>query len=375
MANILISWDFDGDTGTTCQNSGTLAADGVYRTLWNRVNAEADTDGDQIGEGVVPNPARGQIVYHPFDNALKLQTFEVGFTCKMETAVPSSFYGCILANYCTLSTSGTRYGWYIYPSATLGWVIGVAVGGSSVTYSTGTSPSVYMVPGEVAHWSFVFDRTLNQIRVYKNLVLVFTSASYQTMTYLEGTMHIHGSFQNGVARTDWPNTDLGMAWVDRVYYADGILTREQRAMQLYGQIPINTNVQVAATVFMEPYRNAKTETVCSVETFMEIYRNAKTDAQGVAEVTAEIEKAPVFTYRLTKGLPLTDAEIDKNFTSCNMYSTPTPRFNGGFVTNHAPGNIYFGDIVVDDATGAYTGSGDCWALAEGQALSKKAVAP
>ena len=82
-----------------------------------------------------------------------------------------------------------------------------------------------------------------------------------------------------------------------------------------------------------------------------------------------------FVYRLEKGSPLTDAEIDENFTTSNIDSTYTPTFSGGYVTNHISGTIYFGDITVNDADGSYTGSGDCWALQDGYALSPKVTAP
>ena len=77
------------------------------------------------------------------------------------------------------------------------------------------------------------------------------------------------------------------------------------------------------------------------------------------------------TYRLVKGEPLTEGEVESNFVECIDSVTPTPTISGGVITNFNIRNfyIYDGSIVLNRQTGAISGTGNLQAVANGFNIS------
>lgn len=303
-----------------------------------------------------------------FQNPLfEVDTWEVGFWFNMSDVIGTS---TIMGSHATNNSVSYGEGWQLK--------VGYYDGRISVYYWDGTYYSkirtftyVFLVNTTYAvSISKVDARTM---KLYVNNVFIETLTLQADIVpnRFQSLWLCDGRHYNEAINLSY---DTAFNFLDNVYfYSGGECTEAQREEELYQFKSVQSTHACQVTQLASPPQEENTNIDIDVDI---VHHQTPTGMNTLCDPSVQIFSLPNstehFTYRIPKGLPLTDSEIDLNFISSVRYQTPDPLPVGGVIKNHVVGTVYFttGTLSID-TNGNYTGSGDVVAMFNGEKASNR----
>ncbi len=350
---------FDLDEITYPINDGTNSNPEYYGgSAWGKQDVSEKiphTDYTSATKGCIDGTDSG-IIWGSSSN-LALPVWELGFMIEL-----TGIGGGYILHSAKIGATNYAGGFDVYMTDSY-FTVKLAIHNSS---SFVTSPEFlhYGIANEPTHYALAFSEYTRILKIYKNNSLIHEwdcGITYQQLGFSTPTRLLRD-------KSDYFN------WITAIYLVEGTIDEGHRIPLIYGftaKSKIENKFTLVPDTYLIPASNIEAKT--SIENYGtgEIISmiKAKTSGDFVPVVDCN------FTYRLEKEASLNDREIRRNLFACNVESTYTPVAHDGKIINHISGCKYFGDIIVDDADGSFTGSGRCWAFLDGYCVSEMVMIP